>query len=254
MRLNIPEHKAIEFLQNRIRELDSFNFQPKAWKSKTENDLKEIFSVGDTKWLQISGINFNTLVDSKKAEVLREGKAQAKQLLESYVELIKNYSAIQQEKEVIEEDNFKKKYSDLLEEWNGLVPNYNTLLKEKETLNETLETKDQELSNKDQEIQRVIENTVQLSNISLTKLIKLLFSLPVGQVIAFFAILIAIIGGSFQLGKLYSDSISKNDQFEIKTENTELKKSLETLKNEKKNMQNAFEESKLLIDSLRNGN
>jgi hypothetical protein len=222
MKLKIPHSKAIEILQKRIRELSNSDFQPKVWKDKTHNDLKEIFVTGDTKWLQVSGLNFSTFIESEKNQVMQEGKTQARQLLESYIEQIDEYLKIQVEREVIEEDNYRKKYSDLLEEWNGLVPSYNILLKEKEALQEVIEGKDAQVSNRDDEIERLNINTVQLSNISLLKLFKLVFGLPIGQVITFFVVIIGIISGSFKLGEIYSSNQSENEKYDLRKSNDDL--------------------------------
>ena len=51
MNLKIPKDKAIKILRQRIAELSEYNFNPKAWKGKTENDLKEIFPIGSMQWL-----------------------------------------------------------------------------------------------------------------------------------------------------------------------------------------------------------
>jgi len=252
MNLKIPDNKAIEILSKRIRELNDFDFQAKVWKDKTINDLHEIFSVGDTKWLQVSGLTFDTYIESEKYKLLQQGKLQAKQLLESYIEQIIELSKIRKEKAIIEEDNYKKKYSDLLGEWNKIVPDYNELLKEKDKLLETIEFKEQEKQEQKKEINSLIENTVQLSNISLSKLFKLLFNLPIGQIITFFAIIIAIVGGSFKLGMLYSDSVSKNEQYEIRIERDKLKTENLKLKSEITRQKGIMKSDKVLIDSLEN--
>jgi len=114
------------------------------------------------------------------------------------------------------------------------------LLKEKDELLEKIEFVEQEKKEQQNEIGRLIEGTVQLSNISLSKLYKLIFNLPVSQIVTFFAIIIAIIGGAFKLGMLYSDSISKNEQYEIKIERDNLKTENVKLKSdiEKKQLKN----------------
>lgn len=254
MNLLIPENKAIEILSKRILELNDINFQAKVWKDKTINDLHEIYSVGDTKWLQVSQLDFDTFIESEKFKVLETGKLQAKQLLESYIEQINEYTIIRKERVVIEEDNYKKKYSELLNEWNKLVPDYNKLLKEKEILLEKNEFKEQEKKEQKKEINRLIENTVQLSNISLSKLFKFIFNLPFGQIITFFAIIFAVIGGSFKLGILYSDSVSKNAQYELKVERDSLKSENQKLKSSIETKKLKIESDRLLIDSLEDRN
>ncbi|WP_010665437.1 hypothetical protein [Marinilabilia salmonicolor] len=252
MNLLIPEDKAIEVLSKRITELNDFNFQAKVWKDKVINDLKEIYPLGDTRWLQISGLHFETVIQSEKYSVLQKAKLQAKQLIESYIEQIREYSKIREEKQIIVENNYHQKYSELLNDWNKLVPDYNALLKEKDGLLKRIEFAEEEKREKQNEINGLIENTVQLSNISFSKLFKLLFNLPIGQIVAFFAIIIAIIGGAFKLGMLYSDSISKNEQYELRIERDKLKSENVKLKSDIESKSLKTESNKRLIDSLRN--
>jgi predicted nuclease with TOPRIM domain len=250
MNLKIPNNKAIEILQKRIGELGSFDFQPKVWKDKTQNDLKEIFSLGDTKWVQVSGINFTTYITSEKDQVMRDGKVQARQLLESYIEQIQEYSKIQEEREVIEENNYKKKYSDLLTEWNELVPSYNSLLKEKDQLFEVIDSKDVEIGNGNDEIERLRKNTVQLDNISLKRLFSLITNLPLGQIIALIVVVIGIVTGSFKLGEIYSNSKAENDKYEIRKENDTLIQKNNELEKSNKSLEIEVNDLNNRIDSL----
>src|SRR5690348_10947340 len=125
MQLKVPAGQAIQILQDRLKEIDSYNFNPKAWKNKTENDLREIFPLGSMQWLQVSNIQFDTFVTLEKAKVLAEGKETARQLISSYIDFIKQYSKIAEQKQIIKEKDFEQKYYDLLKEWNDLVPGYN---------------------------------------------------------------------------------------------------------------------------------
>lgn len=259
MNLKIPNNKAIEILQKRIGELGSFDFQPKVWKDKAQNDLKEIFPLGDSKWIQVSGINFTTYITSEKAQVMKDGKIQARQLLESYIEQIHEYSKIQEEREVIEENNYKKKYSDLLAEWNELVPSYNTLLKEKDHLYEIIDCKEVEIKNGDDEIDRLKRNTVQLDNISLIRLFRLIANLPIGQIIALIVLVIGIVTGSFKLGEIYSNSKAENDKYEIRKvndnliqKNNELEQSNQSLEIEVKVLNYKIDSLKKVKDTMPN--
>ncbi|MEX2565670.1 MAG: hypothetical protein WD431_06995 [Cyclobacteriaceae bacterium] len=243
MNLKIPNNKAIDILRKRIAELESFNFQPNVWRVKTENDLKEIFPLGDSKASQVSMIYFTTSNESKRAQFMRDGKSQARQLLESYIEQIQEYSKIQQEKEALQENKISKKYADLLEKWNDLVHEHTSLLKEKNQSYEIIERKAIEISNRDSEIYHLKKNTVQVGNISLLKLLKLVFSLPVGQVVAFFLTIIGILTGFFKLGEMYSANKSENEKYDIRKMNDDLKE-------ENINLQLKLEELYLGIDSL----
>lgn len=107
MQLKIPTKKAVEILEKRKSEIGGAYFEPNVWKGKTENDLKEIFDGFDTKWLQISQIDFDKPFSEMKYKILEKGKNQAKQYLESYIEQIKEYSEIQNTKDEQNEKYFE---------------------------------------------------------------------------------------------------------------------------------------------------
>jgi hypothetical protein len=195
MKLLIPADQAIQILQARLADIDVYNFNPKAWKDRTENDLREIFPLGSMQWLQVSQIHFETFVTSEKAKKLAEGKDTARQLISSYIDFITQYSKIAQQKQVIKEKDYEQKYNDLLKEWNDLVPGYNELIKKyddqltsSEGLLETIEAKDTE-------IERIKSETIQLDNVSFSKLTKAFFNLPVWQIVTTFSVIIAVIVG-----------------------------------------------------------
>lgn len=223
MKLLIPADQAIQILQARLADIDAYNFNPKAWKDRTENDLREIFPLGSMQWLQVSQIKFDTFVTSEKSKVLTEGKDTARQLISSYVDFINQYSKIAQQKQVIKEKDYEQKYIDLLKDWNDLVPGYNDLIQKyddqltsSEGLLETIEAKDIE-------IERIKSETIQLDNVSFAKLTKAFFNLPVWQIVTTFSAIIAIIAGSFGLGSVYQKNEDNNEMFDIKTENNTLK-------------------------------
>lgn len=138
MKLQIDKDKAIKILEDRLRDLNSFDFDSKVWKDRTILDLKQIFGQHSDQWLQVSSIHFDTFVTADKQKKLLEGKATAKKLLSSYIDFINEHSNIQQEKAQIEEETYRQKYRELLNDWNEFVPQYNNLLEEhKNTQQET---------------------------------------------------------------------------------------------------------------------
>ena len=163
MQLKIPTEKAIEILEKRKSEIGGLNFEPKVWKGKTENDLKEIFDGFDTKWLQISQINFETPFSDMKYEVLEKGKRQAKQYLESYIEQIKEYSTIKNIRNKENEKYFENENRALKGQLSETISNANVILEDR---NQTLS----ELNEKNKQIVNLKENTVQLSEITINKL------------------------------------------------------------------------------------
>jgi len=230
MQLQINKDKAIKILRDRLRELDEYNFNAKAWKDRTILDLREIFPLGSSQWLQVSQINFDTFVTSEKIKVLSEGKATSKKLLNSYIDFINEYSVAAQEKHLIKEKDFEQKYYDLLKEWNELVPGYNEILgKYDKELDKTISLLD-EIEEKDKEIERMKSETIQLDNVSMIKLLKAFFNLPIWQIVTVASVVIGIFVGLFTLGKTYQENASNNLIFDTKTENKELKGELNSTK------------------------
>lgn len=219
MNLKIPKEKAINILEARLSEIDDYNFNSTAWKNKTENDLREIFPLGSTQWLQISSIKFDTYISSEKQKILNEGKNTARQLVQSYIDFINQYSELNEERQIIKDNDLEQKYDSLLNDWNGLVPDYNKLLKDldhQQTKNESLVI---EIDNRDSEINRIKNETIQLDNVSFSKLLKAFFNLKFLQIISFFSVTIAIIAGAFKLGSIYQRNEDNNQIYDYKTVN-----------------------------------
>ena len=244
MKLLIPPEKAIEILQTRHREIDSYGFNPKAWKSKTENDLREIFPLGSMQWLQISQISFDTYVTSEKAKVLAEGKDTAKQLISSFIDFIKQYSKLAQEREIIKENDYQQKYVELLKEWNELVPDFNKLIKDyDEQLTKSSDLLDT-IDARNTEIERIKSETIQLDNVSFSKLSKAFFNLPVWQIVAVFSIIFATVAGTFALGETYQKNEDNTETYDLKTLVNDLKSQINEKEVEIKQLKNPPSHSK----------
>jgi hypothetical protein len=251
MKLLIPTNNAIQILKARRREIDDYYFNPKAWKASTENDLREIFPLGSMQWLQVSQINFDTFVTSEKATVLAEGKDTARRLIDSYISFVQQYSEIAEQRQVIREKDYEQKYSELLKQWNDLVPGYNELIKKYDeqltSTNGLLET----IEANETEIERIKSETIQLDNVSFSKLTKAFFNLPILQIVTTFSIITAIIVGIFGLGSVYQKNEDNNQIFDLKTEIN--KRNIEIENNNKifseKNTE--LNQMKLLVDSLK---
>lgn len=136
MKLFLDKDQAIKFLEDRLRELNAFDFDPKVWKDRTILDIKQIFGQLCDQYLQVSSIHFDTYITAEKQKKLQEGKATARKLLSSYIDFIKEHSSIQQEKARIDEETHFQKYRQLLSEWNEFVPQYNSLMDEHKNLQE----------------------------------------------------------------------------------------------------------------------
>ncbi len=200
MNLKIPPDQAIQILQQRLVDIDTFGFNPKAWKDRTENDLREIFPLGSTQWLQVSQTRFDTYVTSEKSKVLAEGKDTARQLINSYIDFIRQYSKIAQQKQIIKEKDYEQKYNELLKEWNDLVPGYNELIKKYDDQLTSSERLIESIEARDNEIERIKSETIQLDNVSFKKLWTALLNLTTRQLIGVFSTLTVLLITSFSLG------------------------------------------------------
>lgn len=237
MKLNIDKDQAIKILGDRLKELEHADFNSKAWKDRTENDLREIFPLGSMQWLQISSVRFDTFITAEKEKVFNEAKVTAKKLVSSFIDFINDYSKVAEEKKVISEKDYQQKYLDLLKDWNDLVPGYNELIKNYDSQLITNENLLDTIDTKEQELQNIKSETIQLDNVSLNKFLKVFSNLPLIQITAIVAVFIAIIGTSFTLGKLYQENVDNNKLFEYQTENQNLKKDKETLEKDKGSLQ-----------------
>ncbi len=229
MKLKIPAGQATKILQDRLREINGSNFNPKAWKDKTENDLREIFPLGSMQWLQISQIHFETFVTSEKSKVLAEAKETARQLISSYIDFIQQYSKIDDQKQITKERDYEQKYIELLTDWNELVPGYNELIKKYDNQLTTTEGLLESIEVKDQELERIKTETIQLDNVSFKKLWSALFNLPTGQLISIFSFLIVCIIGAFSLGKLYERTSANNELFDLRNSERDLESRIEQI-------------------------
>ncbi|MDD2674135.1 hypothetical protein [Flavobacterium petrolei] len=249
MELKIPKDKAIEILEKRKNEIGLSGFEPQVWKHTTEDNLKEIFGKLDFKWTQISGISFSSPYSEVSSSVFEKGKLQAKKYLDSYIEQISEFTEIQnslvEEKERFFEQENKNLKSRLIE----VISSSNKNLKD---WNELLSG----INAKNIEIKKLRENTVQLNEITVNKLLGLIKNLPIGQTIGLLTVLFGIIGFSYWLGTtIKENSFLKseyelqtkineldfdkqkldNNLFKLKTENNNLKQQIEKLDNKKVN-------------------
>ena len=226
MKLPIPKEKAIQIIQDRISGLNAYDFNAEAWKERTVLDLKEIFPIGSTQYLKIQFLRFDTYVVADKNKVVLEAKKTAEQVLKSYIEFINEYSKVAEERKIIKEKDFETKYYDLFKERNEIVTDYNGLVKNyEEQLDTNSELLDQ-TENLNNQIERIRRDTIQIDNVSFSKLSKAFFNLPVWQIVTTFSVIIAIIIGVFGLGSIYQKNEGNNQIFDFKTE-------IKTLKDEK---------------------
>ena len=225
MELNIPKEKAIQILEKRKSEIDEYGFEPKVWKHTTEDNLKEIFGALDFKWTQISGISFNSPFTELGASMLAKGKLQAKKYLDSYIEQINEFtdiknSIVEENERFFEEENktLKSKLMDVVSSTNSILEDRNKLLSD--------------INEKSIEIKSLKENTVQLNEITLNKLVGLIKNLPIGQTIGLFTTLFGVIGFSFWLGTSIKENSFLKTEYELQTKINKLNSDKEKLGND----------------------
>ena len=186
MELLIPKDEAINILTQRIRELNSNNFNSKVWKDRTILDLKQIFGVFGDQWLQISSIYFETAIISQKVQKLQEGRQAAEGLLSSYIDYIEQYSKIAAKRNQIKEQGFEDKYYNLLTDYNKYAKEYATLLDEHSSLLDENENLSNQLSESKSENEHITKNTLQLDNVSFKRLWLGIQNLPTIQIVYIF--------------------------------------------------------------------
>ncbi len=211
MKLKIPTEKAIEIFEKRKQEISQYGFEPSVWKSTVENDCREIFDGVDFRWLDIGKIKFTTPVTSAKESTLAKGKVQATKLMESFIEQIREYSQIAELKSQEREKYYESEYNELNKETSRIIAQANELIVDQNKLLD-------ELREQDAEIKRLNKETVQLSNISLSKLFKLIGNLPLVQSIGLVTTFIGIIGFAVYCGTLIEKSTNQANQLEDKTQ------------------------------------
>ena len=250
MKLLIPKDRAVQILQDRISGLYIYDFNAEAWKERTVLDLKEIFPLGSTQYLKIQFLRFDTFVVSDKHKVMLEAQKTAEQVLKSYIEFINEYSKVAEERKVIKEKDFDAKYYDLLKERNEVVTDYNGILKNYEEqldINSELVDQTEDLLN---QIETIRRDTIQLDNVSFSKLSKAFFNLPIWQIVTTFSVIIAIIIGVFGLGSIYQKNDDNNQMFDYKTEIKALKDEKEINNKTITENERQLNELKIRLDSL----
>src|SRR5690606_29169086 len=130
-------------------------------------------------------------------------------------EQIQEYSQIQQKQANQTEQTFELKYYKIKNEMNELIDETNSFLDNYKNLQS-------EVEDKDAQIRKLKNNTVQLNEISLRKLFHLIGNLPVIQIVTLISVVIAIITASFFLGKEIQETISNNEQFDLREKNRNL--------------------------------
>ncbi|AIG30890.1 hypothetical protein IA01_10625 [Flavobacterium psychrophilum] len=141
-----------------------------------------------------------------KYEILEKGKKQADQFLESYIEQIEEYSKIEKKKLEESEEYFKIENSKLVSDYNKLLNDAKLIEIEKNQFLKNVESQNQK-------IQSLEKNTVQLTDITIKKIVMLISHLPISEVITFISIFLAIIGFSFWIGTTVQENLNKNEQF-----------------------------------------
>ncbi|MFH6946858.1 CHAT domain-containing protein [Flavobacterium sp. FlaQc-51] len=208
--IKIPHNRAIQLLEQRLKDLEQPNIDLKALQSRIQQDIETIFGRGSTQ--MITAISFNTL-HFDKPEKIAECKRNFKQTIQGWIEFIKDYNLIKQEQTEIEEQEYKGKYENLLEKWNDLVPDYNKLLEDYEDI---LKRYDESLS-----WSETLQNRLDNKN-EIPEMIKILFlgASPINEVKLRIDEEVREIEGGLKLAKL-------RDQFELKSEWAVTNKSLQ---------------------------
>lgn len=129
--IKIPHNRAIELLEARLIELELPQTDIKAFKNRLQIDVEGIFGRGSSQ--SISTITLDTF-HYDQSDKLAKIKITYRQTIQGWINYIKDFHIINQEKIEISEEAYKKKYDELIIRWNVLIPEYNQLLKEYENI------------------------------------------------------------------------------------------------------------------------
>lgn len=242
MNLNIPKEKAIEILEKRKSEIYKPGFEPSVWKGTVDEDLKAIFGYLDSRWLKISQIRFETYIESDKIKVFETARKQASGFMDKFIEQIKEYSKIQEENIIKSETVYKQKYNESQEKVKQLM---NQLDEAITIANNNFD----ELKKQDIEIDSLKKNTVQLQDITIIKLFKLLGNLPVKQIVGLISIIIGILAFAGWCGAQIEKSTNRNITVDYKEEIQELKKNNSNLNDSIISLNKTFLEKENIIET-----
>lgn len=123
--IKIPHNRAIQLLEARLSDLNQPMVDLDAIKSRVQDDVIGIFGQGSNQ--HITSIALKTLHFNKPEEIAK-CKTQFRQTIQGWINYIKDFHLIEQEKIQISEQEYKIKYEALLKKWNELVTEYNELL------------------------------------------------------------------------------------------------------------------------------
>ena len=129
--IKIPLNRAIQLLESRLDELDQPGTDLKAFKNRLQIDIEGIFGRGSSQ--SIATISLDTLHFDRPEKIV-QCKTTFRQTIQGWINYIKDFHIIEQEKIEISEQAYEEKYEKLLLKWNDLVPEYNALLKNHESL------------------------------------------------------------------------------------------------------------------------
>jgi len=133
--IKVPHNRAIELFEGRLRELNSSSVDLQALRSRIMMDVEEVFGRGSTQMMSVITLRWPDKGGYNYANVF--GKY--RQTLQGFIDFIRDFHIIAQEKIEISEEQYKKEYHDLLEKWNSLVPEYDGLVTETEQLRKSLD-------------------------------------------------------------------------------------------------------------------
>ena len=109
--IRIPNNRAIQLLESRLDELDRPDTDLKAFKNRLQIDVEGIFGRGSTQ--SMSAITLDTL-HFNKPDKIAQCKTTFRQTIQGWINYIKDFHIIEQEKIKISEQAYKDKYEKLL--------------------------------------------------------------------------------------------------------------------------------------------
>lgn len=201
MRILMPHDTAIALLQNRIQELNAWDFNPDSWKATTVHNVKEIFDDLSMAF-SVQNISFSTPFTEHQENVLLKGRNAARGILVGFIEILERQKKLSVERE----KSYEELYAQVLQNNTILQKNIQVLEETVVLRAEQLKTQDERNDLLSTEIDRLQKDTIQFDSVSL---LKLLGSFNITQWSWIGTVAAALIVGSFWIGRLYEEYESR---------------------------------------------
>jgi Fe2+ transport system protein B len=201
--INIEKSKAIALLNKRIQELDNYDYDPQAWRSKVQSDVTTIFGAGQ-KVIDIISLTLDTPYSGVKQQLMQEDKIKAKKMLEGFIESINDHIA-----DTVVSDGKHNLFNNKIEllQKDEDIQKLKASLQSNIVLIKSIQNEKQELysilNKKDKEIEQLKSSMWQLEGVNISRLWMVFKSLPLKQQVAVVSFFVILFMSGFAIGVFF---------------------------------------------------